>query len=125
MSGLARLPSDQGPSSSRRVASLSRSALVRSHSVMSATSADVSPAGYVGGSPQRADGSLPAPAQPAVVRPHDDGARTAAERLLDLAGQGRGQVVGGFVEQHQVGALGYGHGQAEPPTLADREQPDR
>ena len=49
---------------------------------MSATSADVSPAGYVGGSPQRADGSLPAPAQPAVVRRHDDGARTAAERAF-------------------------------------------
>ena len=73
---------------------------------MSATSADASRAGYDRRlTPARGRTPSPAPPQPAVVGGDHDGARSAAEGLLDLAGERRGQVVGGLVEQQQVRRL--------------------
>jgi hypothetical protein len=59
------------------------------------------------------------------VAGHHDRAGRAAQGLLQLVGQRRGQVVGRLVEQQQLRGIGDQQGQVEAAALPDRQLADR
>ncbi len=55
----------------------------------------------------------------------DDRSRTVPQRVLELAGQGQRDRVGGLVEEQEVGSLRDQHRQGEPALLTATEYAHR